>query len=73
MVRPVMRRCNPFIPIAGAAASLAMILPAGADVDPLSGIDFVRITHPGNAPWMGTPPVQFPPIQNQALGRGSVG
>jgi formylglycine-generating enzyme required for sulfatase activity len=68
-----MRRCNPFIPIAGAAASLAVILPAWADVDPLSGIDFVRITHPGNAPWMGTPPVQFPPIQNQALGRGSVG
>jgi formylglycine-generating enzyme required for sulfatase activity len=47
--------------------------PVRADIDPLSGIDFVRITHPGNAPWMGSPPQQFPPIQNQALGRGSVG
>ena len=26
---------------------------ASADIDPNSGIDFVRITHPGNAPWMG--------------------
>lgn len=55
-----------------AAGLLAAGTPALADVDPLSGIDFVRITHPGNAPWMGSPPQQFPPIPNQALGRGSV-
>ena len=40
---------------------------ARGDVDPLSGIDFVRITHPGNAPWMGdgTP-------GDRAIGRGGV-
>lgn len=42
--------------------------PALADIDPLSGVDFVNITHPGNAPWMGdgTP-------DDRAIGRGSVG
>jgi formylglycine-generating enzyme required for sulfatase activity len=41
--------------------------PALADIDPLSGIDFVRIGAPGNAPWMGdgTP-------GDRAIGRGSV-
>lgn len=40
---------------------------ASADIDPLSGIDFVRITHPGNAPWPGngTP-------NDRAIGRGGV-
>lgn len=39
-----------------------------ADVDPLSGIDFVRITHAGNAPWMGDGTEG-----DRAVGRGSVG
>jgi formylglycine-generating enzyme required for sulfatase activity len=39
-----------------------------ADIDPLSGIDFAVITHPGNPPWMGngTP-------DDRAIGRGGVG
>ncbi len=43
-------------------------MPAHADIDPLSGIDFVNITHPGNAPWAGdgTP-------DDQSIGRGGVG
>ncbi|MBX3407699.1 MAG: SUMF1/EgtB/PvdO family nonheme iron enzyme, partial [Phycisphaeraceae bacterium] len=56
-----------------AAAAIAAPALAGNGIDPVSGIDFVRITHPGNAPWMGSPPQQFPPIPNQALGRGGVG
>lgn len=33
---------------------LATLVPlACADIDPLSGVDFVTITHAGNAPWMG--------------------
>ena len=48
---------------------LAVASPASADVDPASGIDFVRITHPGNAPWPGA----NPPIPgDQAVGRGRV-
>ncbi len=47
----------------------ALSAPASGDggVDPLSGIDFVRITHPGNAPWAGngTP-------NDRAIGRGGV-
>ncbi len=48
-----------------------MSAPASGDggVDPLSGIDFVRITHPGNAPWMGTNP---PTQGDDAIGRGGV-
>ncbi len=48
-------------------ALLAAAHTAAADVDPLSGIDFVRITHPGNAPWAGngTP-------NDRAIGRGGV-
>lgn len=38
-----------------------------ADVDPLSGIDFVHIADPGNAPWMGDGT-----ISDNAIGRGSV-
>ncbi len=34
------------------AASPALAQPGGW-VDPASGIEFVRITHPGNAPWTG--------------------
>jgi formylglycine-generating enzyme required for sulfatase activity len=40
---------------------------ASADIDPLSGIDFVRIAHPGNAPWMGNGQ-----SGDDAIGRGSV-
>ncbi len=36
------------------AALLAATTTALADIDPLSGIDFVRITHAGNTPWPGT-------------------
>lgn len=38
-----------------------------ADIDPLSGIDFVRITHPGNAAWPGN----GNPV-DRAIGRGRV-
>ena len=52
---------------AAAVALLAASFPVAADIDPRSGIDFVRITHPGNAPWMGdgTP-------GDRAVGRGGV-
>lgn len=48
------------------------VAPAGAwaDIDPNSGIDFVTITHPNNAPWAGTSP---PTPGDRAVGRGSVG
>ncbi len=54
--------------LAGMLALGSFCGPAHADIDPLSGIDFVRITHPGNAPWAGdgTP-------NDRAIGRGSVG
>jgi formylglycine-generating enzyme required for sulfatase activity len=53
--------------LAAACASLLAAAGARADIDPISGIDFVRITHPGNAPWMGdgTP-------NDRAIGRGGV-
>lgn len=35
------------------AAVVALVSTTRADIDPLSGIDLVRITHAGNAPWMG--------------------
>jgi formylglycine-generating enzyme required for sulfatase activity len=41
---------------------------AAADVDPLSGIDFVTITSPGNAAWGGNGT-----LGDSAVGRGSVG
>jgi formylglycine-generating enzyme required for sulfatase activity len=41
---------------------------AFGQVDPLSGIDFVTITAPGNAAWAGNGSAQ-----DQAVGRGSVG
>lgn len=47
---------------------LAAAAPAFSDIDPNSGIDFVRITHPGNAPWMGDGTEG-----DRAVGRGSVG
>ena len=55
-------------PIAASAVALAVFAaPPLAHIDPLSGIDFVTITHPGNAPWMGngTP-------DDRAIGRGGV-
>ncbi len=48
----------------------AMGMTAGvvrADIDPLSGIDFVTITHTGNAPWTGDGT-----SGDQAIGRGRV-
>lgn len=53
--------------IAAGAATVLCTAAASADIDPLSGIDFVRITHPGNAPWAGngTP-------DDRAVGRGGV-
>lgn len=41
---------------------------ANADIDPLSGIDFATITHPGNAPWVADPGDP----SDQANGRGQV-
>ncbi len=45
-----------------------LVAPVGAGIDPVSGIDFVHITDPGNVPWPGngTP-------GDRAVGRGSVG
>lgn len=53
----------------GACGMLAA--PAAAGIDPLSGIDFVHITDPGNAPWMGNPGPGIP--GDNTIGRGSVG
>jgi formylglycine-generating enzyme required for sulfatase activity len=39
-----------------------------AEIDPVSGIDFVTITAPGNAPWMGSGRPEF----DLAIGRGRV-
>ncbi len=53
-------------------ALVAAVLPTAAshaDIDPLSGIDFVHITEPGNAPWTGS----GLPVTDHAIGRGSVG
>jgi formylglycine-generating enzyme required for sulfatase activity len=44
-------------------------VPAHADVDPLSGIDFVTIGAVGNQPWTGANP---PILGDMALGRGRV-
>ncbi|MFO0831251.1 MAG: SUMF1/EgtB/PvdO family nonheme iron enzyme [Phycisphaerales bacterium] len=51
----------------GMAAVVVLAGFARADIDPLSGIDFATITHPGNAPWAGdgTP-------GDQSIGRGGV-
>lgn len=52
----------------GVIAALAVTRFACADIDPTSGIDFVTITHPGNAPWAGDGTQD-----DQSIGRGSVG
>jgi len=52
--------------LAGLLAT-SIAAPAFADIDPLSGIDFVRITHPGNAPWAGNGT-----LDDRAIGRGGV-
>ncbi|GJQ29118.1 MAG: hypothetical protein HBSAPP03_10020 [Phycisphaerae bacterium] len=44
----------------------ALAQPGGGEVDPLSGIEFVRITHPGNAPYQSIFPTDF------VNGRGGV-
>jgi formylglycine-generating enzyme required for sulfatase activity len=46
---------------------LAFAGSASAGIDPLSGIDFVHVGAPGNAPWMGNGSVG-----DQAVGHGSV-
>ncbi|HMN41638.1 MAG TPA: SUMF1/EgtB/PvdO family nonheme iron enzyme [Phycisphaerales bacterium] len=51
---------------AGSAASRSL-----ADIDPMSGLDFVRVSAVGNAPWMGTNPPMLPG-QDRAIGRGQV-
>ncbi|MBY0313812.1 MAG: hypothetical protein K2W85_17240, partial [Phycisphaerales bacterium] len=53
--------------LVGCAVLAAQV--ARADIDPHSGIDFVRITALGNAPWPGTTP---PTPGDRAVGRGSV-
>lgn len=55
--------------LAAAAAVLAGDA-ARADIDPLSGIDFVRIGAVGNGPWPGTVPAT---VGDRAVGRGGVG
>lgn len=40
-----------------------------ADIDPRSGVDFVRVGAPGNAPWTGSAPF---PYTNDTFGRGGV-
>jgi formylglycine-generating enzyme required for sulfatase activity len=57
------------VPRSAAAALMAVALasPARADVDPLTGIDFVTINAPGNAPWPGDGR-----SSDQAIGRGAV-
>ncbi|MCC6322471.1 MAG: SUMF1/EgtB/PvdO family nonheme iron enzyme [Phycisphaerales bacterium] len=51
-----------------ALASSTLPRSTRADIDPLSGVDFVTITHAGNAPWMGDGT-----LDDRAIGRGSVG
>ncbi len=51
----------------GAALVVAAAGVARGDIDPLSGIDFVNITHPGNAPWAGDGTAG-----DRAVGRGGV-
>lgn len=57
------------IPVVCLLPALAAAGHSRADIDPQSGIDFVRIGAPGNAPWSGTTP---PTIGDMALGRGQV-
>src|SRR5690606_14576419 len=54
--------------IGAGAVPLLVAGSAAADIDPLSGIDFVHITDPGNAPWAGNGTAG-----DFAIGRGSVG
>lgn len=55
----------------GIGAVLATVACCAADIDPNSGINFVRVGAVGNAPWMGTNPPLLPG-QDMALGRGRV-
>jgi formylglycine-generating enzyme required for sulfatase activity len=54
--------------LCAAGVPLSVCRSAQADIDPLSGIDFVTVGAVGNAPWAGdgTP-------DDQSIGRGSVG
>src|SRR5690242_16533343 len=61
---PMLRPCCPRV------AALVLTLGAGVaggQVDPNSGIDFVTIDHPGNAPWPGNGT-----LPDAAVGRGGV-
>ncbi len=53
--------------ILACCALTVLPLRAHADIDPLSGIDFVNITHSGNAPWSGDGT-----MPDRAIGRGAV-
>ncbi len=60
-------KASAFLTLASATL-VAATSTALADIDPLSGIDFVRIGAVGNAPWMGNGQPG-----DDAIGRGSVG
>lgn len=64
LLRPVRGRASAI----GAFAAAFSVLPVRADIDPVSGIDFVRIGAVGNAPWPGV----SPPVQGDPIGRGGV-
>src|SRR5579862_2644532 len=55
------------LPTSFAAVALAITAQARADIDPLSGIDFVQIGAAGNAPWAGNGTAG-----DQAIGHGQV-
>lgn len=55
--------------VAAVLSLLALASASSAGIDPLSGIDFVRIGAPGNQPWMGQNP---PNPMDPAIGRGGV-
>ena len=57
--------------LAAALVAAPALAQPGGWVDPASGIEFVRITHPGNAAWDGTGIT--PDGDPRVIGRGSVG
>lgn len=56
------------VPVGVAVGLVGLRGAARADIDPLSGVDFVTITHAGNAPWPGNGT-----LDDRAVGRGGVG
>jgi formylglycine-generating enzyme required for sulfatase activity len=67
-IGPDTSRSVRLLAVAGLAVAALTIGRARADVDPNSGIDFVRVGAIGNAPWAGNGTVG-----DRAVGRGSVG